>query len=116
MLGMTRTHPRSPLMRTCLFAAGALLIAAAPVVGIVPGPGGIFVFAAGLVLVLQNSDWARRQFARAKKRWPRFGHYADMALRRQSFRRRQARERDAALARAEAVAAGFDGKFDDRTR
>lgn len=116
MLGMTRVSKRSPLVRTVLFGTGLLLIAAAPLVGVVPGPGGIFVFAAGLVLVLQNSEWARRQFARAKKRWPRFGHYADMALRRQSFRRRQARAKEAAFAQAEAAAAGFGGKFDDPTR
>ena len=92
MLVMTRAHNRSPLMRTALCTLGVILIAATPLIGIVPGPGGIFVFAAGMVLILRNSDWAQRQFARAKKRWPRFGHYADMALRRQSFHSEDARE------------------------
>ncbi|WP_262503925.1 MULTISPECIES: hypothetical protein [unclassified Sphingosinithalassobacter] len=72
------------------------LILAAPIVGVIPGPGGIFVFAAGLVLVLQNSRWARRHFVRAKRRWPRFGALADRALRRRSARRRRLRQRDAA--------------------
>jgi hypothetical protein len=58
-----------------------------------------------LVLVLQNSDWARRHFVRFKRRWPRFGHYADMALRRRSFRRRQQRDREGATATAKAEAA-----------
>ncbi|MEZ0244918.1 MAG: hypothetical protein ACAH11_16200 [Sphingomonas sp.] len=90
-----------------LVIIGFLVIAASPLVGIIPGPGGVLVFAAGLVLVLQNSDIARRVFARTKRRWPRFGHYADMALRRRSFRRRRDREREVALAAAEAKAAGF---------
>ena len=83
-----------------------LLILATPLVGVIPGPGGIFVFAAGLVLVLQNSRWARRKFARAKRRYPRFARYSDMALRRRSWRRRQQRDKDLALARAEAAALG----------
>lgn len=98
---------RSPLIQTLLFAAGALLVAVTPLVGIIPGPGGIFVFAGGLVLMLQNSLWARGRFVRLKRRWPRFGHFADRALRRRSFRRRRERAREAALARAEAAALGF---------
>ena len=105
---MPRSRLRSPLVRTILFVTGLLVIAASPLVGVIPGPGGVFVFAAGLVLVLQNSVWARKRFARLKTRWPRFGHYADMALRRRSFRRRQQREKDAAMARAEAALLGFE--------
>jgi len=85
----------NPLVRTVLLVTGALLIILAPVVGAIPGPGGIFVFAAGLVLVLKNSLWARRHFVRLKRRWPRFGHYADMGLRRASAARRRARDREA---------------------
>ncbi|MDG2532039.1 hypothetical protein P6144_00110 [Sphingomonas sp. HITSZ_GF] len=98
---------RSPIVRTALFLTGALLIAITPLVGIIPGPGGIFVFAAGLVLVLRNSVWAQKQFARAKRRWPRFGHYADAALRRRSARRRRLRAEEAKIARAEAEVLGF---------
>ena len=98
---------RSPVVRIALLVTGVLLIAVTPLVGIIPGPGGIFVFAAGLVLVLQNSNWARGRFVRLKRRWPRFGHYADMALRRRSFRRRQQRDKEAAAARAEAEMLGF---------
>lgn len=98
---------RSPLVRTILVATGLLVIAVSPLVGVIPGPGGVFVFAAGLVLVLQNSNWARKRFARGKRRWPRFGHYADMALRRRSFRRRRLREKDAEIARAEAELLGI---------
>jgi len=86
---------RNPLFRALLVVLGFLIMLLSPVVGVIPGPGGIFVFAAGLVLVLQNSRWAQGHFARIKRRWPRFGHYADMALRRRSARRR--RERQAKL-------------------
>ena len=103
---MVRGH--NPLTRTILVLAGILTIIVSPIIGAIPGPGGVFVFAAGLVLVLQNSELARKHFARAKRRWPRFGHYADMALRRRSFRRRQSRAKEAALAEAEAIAAGFE--------
>ena len=99
---------RSPVIRIALLVTGVLLILATPVVGILPGPGGIFVFAAGLVLVLQNSKWARGHFVRIKRRWPRFGHYSDMALRRRSFRRRRERAKEAEMARAEAAAVGFE--------
>lgn len=107
MAGMPHSRTKSPLVRITLLVTGFLLIAVTPLVGIIPGPGGIFVFAAGLVLVLQNSNWARRRFARLKRRYPRFGHYCDLALRRRSFRRRQQRAKDAALAQAEAAALGF---------
>jgi hypothetical protein len=80
------------LLRTTLVATGGVLIVAAPVVGIIPGPGGVFVFAGGLVLVLQNASWARRHLARAKRRWPRFGALADRALGR-GARLRRLRER-----------------------
>ena len=98
---------RGPLVRTVLFVTGLLVMALSPLVGIIPGPGGIFVFAAGLVLVLQNSVWAQKVFARTKKRWPRFGHYADKALRRRSARRRRLRAEEAKIAEAEAEMLGF---------
>jgi len=104
---MAARAQKNPMIRTGLLVLGVAVILVSPLVGAIPGPGGIFVFAAGLVLVLQNSGWARRNFARWKRRWPRFGHYADMALRRRSFRRRQARLREAEMAHSEAVAAGL---------
>ncbi len=89
-------HARNPLVRMVLFWAGVALLLAAPLVGVVPGPGGILVFAAGLVLVLRSSVWARRSFARWKRRWPRFGRLADRALQRRSAHRRRLRDREAA--------------------
>jgi hypothetical protein len=93
-----------PLIRQGLFFLGILLIIAAPFVGILPGPGGVFVFAAGLALVLQNSEWAKRQYVKFKRRHPNKGRWADWGMRRLSARRREERrkrdEADAADAAA----------------
>ena len=81
---------RHPALRAALLGLGLLLIAVAPLVGAIPGPGGIFVFAGGLVLVLRNSLWARRRWARTKRRWPKLGDLADRTMRRPSALRRRA--------------------------
>ena len=91
------TRPRHPAVRIGLLLLGVLLLVATPFVGVLPGPGGVFVFAAGLALLLQNSVWARHRFGRWKRRWPRLSALADRAMRRPSARRR--RERDAAWPR-----------------
>ena len=78
------------LPRPVQLVMAVLLIVIAPLVGLLPGPGGVFVFAAGMVLLLRNSAWARRRFARVKRRWPRVGDLVDRALRRPSERRRRA--------------------------
>ena len=85
----------SPVRRIALLTLGAALIVAAPVVGVLPGPGGIFVFAGGLVLVLRNSAWARRRWVRLKRGWPKLGGLADRTMRRGSALRRHARDRAA---------------------
>ncbi len=66
--------------RLCLFVLGVVLIVASPVVGVIPGPGGIIVFALGLALALKNSLWAKKQYVRLKRRWPMLGHFADKGL------------------------------------
>ncbi len=75
------TRPKSR-WRLCWMALGWLLIVLAPVVGIWPGPGGIFVFAAGAALLIRNSTWAKRRYVQLKKRWPRVGRLTDRAMRR----------------------------------
>ncbi|KQT33649.1 hypothetical protein ASG29_06455 [Sphingomonas sp. Leaf412] len=84
---------RHPVARVTQLTLGALLIVAAGIVGPLPGPGGIFLFAGGMVLVLRNSRGARVRFARAKRRWPRIGHAVDVAMRRRSALRRRARRK-----------------------
>lgn len=76
-------RPRSP-WRIAWLILGCALIAASPVVGAVPGPGGVFLFAAGAALLIRNSTWAKRLYVRIKRRWPRFGQAADKAMRRRT--------------------------------
>ena len=82
--------PKSSPWRIPLMALGWLLMALAPVVGVLPGPGGIFVFAAGVILLLRNSAWAKRRYVALKRSWPKLGHACDRVMRRASALRRHA--------------------------
>lgn len=88
---------------------GLLLIILSPLAGAIPGPGGVFVFAGGLALALKNSEWAKRQYVRFKRRQPKAGRWADWGLRRQSFKRREAIRKS----RKEARAVRHSGEPDD---
>ena len=88
---MAVVKDRHPVSRIAQLCAGVLLIVAAPIASPLPGPGGILLFAGGLVLVLRNSHWARVRWARLKRGWPRTGHLVDRAMRRPSALRRHAR-------------------------
>jgi hypothetical protein len=96
--GLTRV----PLVRQILVVAGVLLMAVSPLVGAIPGPGGVVVFAAGLSLALRYSGLAKRLYVRFKRRHPNKGRWADWGLRRPSAKRREelARMREAAEQRA----------------
>jgi hypothetical protein len=80
----------NPAVRMALVVLGVFLIAITPLVGPIPGPGGVIVFAAGLTLVLRYSDWAKKQYVKFKRKHPKKGAWADWGLRRQSHRRREA--------------------------
>src|SRR3546814_17418992 len=75
----SRSHISEPL-RLCLLGLGAALVAVSPAVGVIPGPGGIIVFAIGFALVLKNSQWAKKRYIWLKRRWPRLGRMADRGL------------------------------------
>ena len=77
------------LVRQCLVGLGFVLIALTPLVGPIPGPGGIIVFGAGLSLILKYTGWAKRLYVRFKRRHPNKGRWADWSLRRASARRRE---------------------------
>ena len=79
------THP---IVDWTIFIIGVILILLAPVVGALPGPGGVFVLALGLAMVLRTSRWARRRYV-AFKRWqPKAGRWTDWGMRRKSALRR----------------------------
>ena len=101
-----RRRPRKPhpVLRQVFFILGVLLIIGSPLVGAVPGPGGVVVFAAGLALVLKNSEWAKRQYVRFKRSHPNKGRWADWGMRRESAKRREALHR--ALAAGSVVEGG----------
>ena len=86
-----------PAVEWTIFALGVLLILLSPVAGVIPGPGGILVFALGLAMVLKTSMWAKRRYVRFKRWQPKAGRWADWGLRRSSARRREAvrKEREA---------------------
>lgn len=83
-----RDLSRLPAVRTGLFGLGIVLMLLGPVVGALPGPGGVIVFGAGLALTLKYSEWAKRKYVQFKRRHPRKGDWTDWGLRRRSAKRR----------------------------
>jgi hypothetical protein len=79
----------SPVVEWALFALGVLLLIVSPLVGIIPGPGGVFVAGIGLALILRTSLWAKRHYVRFKRWQPKAGRWTDWALRRRSAKRRE---------------------------
>src|SRR6476620_7107782 len=106
IMPMATRRKKSILLRQVLLFAGALLIIVSPLVGAIPGPGGLFVFAAGLALILRNSEWAKRQYVRFKRLHPNKGRWADWGMRRLSARRREERSK-------RATAEGGDARIAD---
>ncbi len=76
-------------VRSCLFVLGLMLMIASPLAGVLPGPGGILLFAAGLALTLKYSEWAKRKYVGFKRRHPRKAAWTDWGMRRQSALRRE---------------------------
>lgn len=60
------------LKRLGLMALGFVIMAAGLLLGALPGPGGVPVVAVGLVLVLRNSWWAKRQFIKLQYAQPKW--------------------------------------------
>jgi hypothetical protein len=79
-----------PVVEWSLFVIGVLLLAVSPLVGAIPGPGGVLVAGLGLALVLKTSMWAKRHYVRFKRWKPKAGRWTDWALRRGSAKRREA--------------------------
>ncbi len=83
-----------PVAQWSIFITGMILILLSPLAGVIPGPGGIFVFAIGLAMVLRTSRWAKRRYVHFKRWQPKAGRWADWGLRRQSPKRRETIARD----------------------
>jgi hypothetical protein len=79
-----------PWVEWGLFAAGVVLIILGFVIAPLPGPGGIFLIAPGLALILKTSMWAKRHYVRFKRWQPKAGRWTDWALQRRSAKRREA--------------------------
>jgi hypothetical protein len=80
----------SPIVEWGLFVVGVLLVFAGFILAPIPGPGGIFLIAPGLALILKTSMWAKRHYVRVKRWQPKAGRWMDWALRRPSAKRREA--------------------------
>ena len=78
-----------PVVEWTLFALGIILLLVSPLVGAIPGPGGIIVAGIGLALVLKTSMWAKRRYVKFKRWQPKAGRWTDLALRRRSAKRRE---------------------------
>ncbi len=92
-----RRFGNHPVTQWGIFALGVLLMILSPVAGVVPGPGGIFVFAIGLALVLKTSMWAKRRYVHFKRWQPKAGRWADWGLRRASAKRREALRKERSI-------------------
>jgi hypothetical protein len=87
----------TPVIEWALFVLGVLLLIVSPLVGLIPGPGGVVVAGIGLALILKTSMWAKRHYVRLKKKRVKLrgqdfivGEWTDWALRRRSAKRRKA--------------------------
>ena len=80
----------NPIVEWSIFGAGVILLLISPLVGAIPGPGGIIVAGLGLAMVLKTSMWAKRHYVRFKRWQPKAGRWGDWALRRPSAKRREA--------------------------
>jgi hypothetical protein len=87
--GQWRAFIDHPVTEWGIFVVGVILMILSPLAGVIPGPGGIFVFAIGLAMVLKTSMWAKRRYVHFKRKQPKVGRWADWGLRRRSARRRE---------------------------
>lgn len=86
----SRRRQRAPHVRITLFSVGATMVVISPIIGVLPGPGGLILFPLGMMLCLQNSHWAKRRYVRFKYRHPKYGAWTDKVMRRPSAARRRA--------------------------
>jgi hypothetical protein len=98
--GQWRKFIDHPVVEWALLVIGLILLILSPLVGAIPGPGGIIVAGLGLALILKTSVWAKRRYVKFKRWQPKAGRWTDWALRRPGAKRR------AALRKAEDTGGG----------
>lgn len=83
MSGINRNNWRdSNAFRWCMLALGWLLVLGAPLLGPIPGPGPLLILPIGLALILKNSLWAKKRYARLARRHPEYANWTNWAMRR----------------------------------
>lgn len=55
-----------------MLTLGVVVMLFGLLIGALPGPGGVPVITVGLVIVLRNSYWAKRQFIKAQRAKPKW--------------------------------------------
>lgn len=60
------------ILRLAFMALGAMLVLLGILIAPLPGPFGLPVAVVGMVVILRNSYWAKRQFIRAQHAQPKF--------------------------------------------
>jgi len=64
-------HLLGRVARWSLMTLGIAIVALGVLIAPLPGPGGLPVIVVGLMVVLRNSFWAKRQFVRFQRAHPR---------------------------------------------
>ncbi len=75
------------MRKTVYIAAGVLLVVAGIIIAPLPGPGGVPVIMAGMLILLRHSPSMRRRWVRTRRRWPRAASPFDRVLRRMRGKR-----------------------------
>ncbi len=69
-------------VRYLMLTLGWILLVGAIAIGPLPGPGPVILAPIGLALILKNSLWAKRHYARLTKRHPTYGQWMHWLMRR----------------------------------
>jgi hypothetical protein len=82
-----------PAVQWTMFGLGLVLVIVSPLLGALPGPGGVIVFGLGLGMMLKTSIWAKRHYVRFKRWQPKVARWTDWGLMRKSAKRRAERRK-----------------------
>jgi Putative transmembrane protein (PGPGW) len=83
-----KTWRDTATFRWSMLILGWFLIIAAPLLGPLPGPGAMLIFPVGLAIILKNSLWAKKRYARFARTHTAYAHWANWAMRRSKVKAR----------------------------